>query len=926
MRFVRRLSAHGRAAEVELRTVETADALAGVLAPKSWPDARVQAWLDWAAQLPHDLPHADTPKALIAESPTGALLAGGPDRYARRLAAFGLAQGLFAKAADAQAFREELFAALTLGYVAPATLAPAGRAESAALDDLEFNAAAARHVAQTRAATCAERAAGHLSARLAAVSDAVARCEGDAAACADPRRNTALARAARAAREAGADDAQIADAILLARAGAAPIPQATPALAAPARLFVSAIRKTVEAAEPSARRAAQAGWETGRLTLAFDPLDAAALQASAPAAAIDIRAFVSDGGLDLDAFSHVVGLMTAALEIERAAAGLPAGRIDLTLAGLGDHIVALGLPYGAEDGRKAASVLFALLTAEAFRASAEIAARAAAAPLAEDDRAALAAALRRRAQAARKLKGDIAARAATLFSDAAQHSEKLAHTAVSSLFEDAELALRLGAPLGAAPWTGAVTVSETADGEIVPVLADAALTGAKALGLADDLRAHALGVGDLREAPAIDHAALEAKGFTAHEIAAAEAVLPLAGSLRAAFAPAVIEAGFVCDVLGADSDAVMDPDFDTLAFAGFTPDEIAAAETYALGARRLSDAPFLGERAQSVFAEPAEIALPARLSMTAAIEAFVCTPSAVALELDFADSPTEAARLQAAAARAGVRALRLVRGPAPASFALDLPEVEETTRRRLESAPEIRERIVEKIVERDRARRKLPDRRKGYIQKAAVGGHKVYIHTGEYDDGELGEIFIDMHKEGAAFRSLMNNFAIAVSIGLQHGVPLDEFVDAFVYTRFEPAGPVTGNDSIRSATSILDYIFRELGVSYLGRDDLANADPAEFNADGLGAGKNAPEGAEDETPQLASKFISKGFSRGAAPDNLVLLPFGGRKAETQAVTGPLAGMCPACGDQALVQRGGLSVCDTCGVQAGRSDGGAINSN
>ncbi|MDG2522333.1 ribonucleotide reductase [Caulobacter segnis] len=922
MRFVKRLSANGRAAEVELRTVETADALAGILAPKSWSDARVQAWIDWAAQLPHDLPKADTPKALIAESPAGALLAGGPDRYARRLAAHGLAQGLFAKAADAQTFREELFAALAHGLIAPAALTPTVRGETVVLDDLEFNVAAARHVADVRAAACAERAALHLAGRLAAVSDAVTRCEGDAAACADPRRNTALARAARAAREAGADDAQIADAILLARSGATPVAQAAPSLTTPSRLFVSASRKAVEAAEPAARRAAQTGWETGRLTLAFDPPAAAALATPAPRAAIDVRAFAAEAGFDLDAFAHVVRLATAALEIERAAAGLPAGRIDLTLAGLGDHVVGLGLAYSSDEGRKAASALYALLAAEAFHASAELGA----APVAEDDRAALAASLRKRAQAARKLKGDIAARAATLFSAAADQPEKLAHASVAALFDDAELALRLAAPLGAAPWTGAMTVSETADGQIVPVLSEAALAGAAALGLKDDLRAHALGVGDLREAPAIDHAALEAKGFTAHEIAAAEAVLPLAGSLRAAFAPAVIEAGFVCDVLGADGDAVMDPDFDTLAFAGFTPEQIAAAEAHALGARRLSDAPFLGEKAQSVFSEPAEIALPARLAMTAAVEAFACTPAAFVLELDFADTPTEAARLQAAAARAGVRALRLSRAAAPASFVLDLPEIEEAPRRRLESAPEIRERIVEKIVERDRSRRKLPDRRKGYIQKAAVGGHKVYIHTGEYDDGELGEIFIDMHKEGAAFRSLMNNFAIAVSIGLQHGVPLDEFVEAFVYTRFEPAGPVTGNDSIRSATSILDYIFRELGVSYLDRDDLANADPSEFNADGLGAGKNAPEGVEDETPQPASKFISKGFSRGAAPDNLVLLPFGGRKAETPAATGVIAGMCASCGDQAVVQRGGVSICDTCGAQSGRADGGAINSN
>ena len=145
------------------------------------------------------------------------------------------------------------------------------------------------------------------------------------------------------------------------------------------------------------------------------------------------------------------------------------------------------------------------------------------------------------------------------------------------------------------------------------------------------------------------------------------------------------------------------------------------------------------------------------------------------------------------------------------------------------------ERIVERIVERTREREKLPNRRKSYTQKATVGGHKVYLHTGEYEDGRLGEIFIDMHKEGAAFRSLMNNFAIAISLGLQYGVPLDEYVDAFTFTRFEPAGLVQGNDTIKNATSILDYIFRELAVSYLGRNDLAHVDLSEIANTGLGS-------------------------------------------------------------------------------------------
>ena len=135
------------------------------------------------------------------------------------------------------------------------------------------------------------------------------------------------------------------------------------------------------------------------------------------------------------------------------------------------------------------------------------------------------------------------------------------------------------------------------------------------------------------------------------------------------------------------------------------------------------------------------------------------------------------------------------------------------------------ERVVERVVQRSE-RRRLPNRRKGYTQKAMVGGHKVYLRTGEYEDGKLAEVFIDMHKEGSAFRSLMNNFAIAISIGLQYGVPLEEFVESFTFTRFEPAGIVEGNDAIKMATSILDYIFRELAISYLGRNDLAHVEPA----------------------------------------------------------------------------------------------------
>ncbi len=202
------------------------------------------------------------------------------------------------------------------------------------------------------------------------------------------------------------------------------------------------------------------------------------------------------------------------------------------------------------------------------------------------------------------------------------------------------------------------------------------------------------------------------------------------------------------------------------------------------------------------------------------------------------------------------------------------------------------------------SRKRLPDRRKGYIQKASVGGHKVYLHTGEYDDGALGEIFIDMHKEGAAFRSLMNNFAIAVSIGLQYGVPLEEFVDAFLFTRFDPSGEVRGNDSVRHATSILDYIFRELAVSYLGREDLAHIDPFAAKGDGLGQSALAAE--------TAARLISRGYARGQATDNIVV--FAGRRGANPAAL-YAAEACAACGHFTLRSDPlGRMICDACGAK------------
>jgi ribonucleoside-diphosphate reductase alpha chain len=204
----------------------------------------------------------------------------------------------------------------------------------------------------------------------------------------------------------------------------------------------------------------------------------------------------------------------------------------------------------------------------------------------------------------------------------------------------------------------------------------------------------------------------------------------------------------------------------------------------------------------------------------------------------------------------------------------------------MEKATVIAEKIVEKVIIKEiisRHREKLPERRKGYTQKAIVGGHKVYLRTGEYQDGSLGEIFIDMHKEGAGFRAMMNNFAIAVSVGLQYGVPLEEFVEAFTFTRFEPAGMVQGNDSIKNATSILDYIFRELAVSYLDRTDLAHVAPKGAAFDDLGRGEEEgkrniaepSESAASKSLEVLRQVASTGYMRKRVPQEFTVLQGGG---------------------------------------------------
>ena len=937
MRFERVFSSKdGLALARERRVVEHRGASIEVEAPRIWSTARIEAWLDWADRLPADHPNLE-PDSLGVHREADALIGGALDRYARRLAAWGFAIGLFDHAHDAEVFADELFATMALGLAAPGGQAAAGarihpvaqdrlpsRPEAALPDltGLEFRPELARHLGAARGRRAAEAGAALLAERLAAVADAVLRCGGEARACSDPSQNTALARAALAAREAGADDALIHAAIMAGQAGqpwsSDPLPEA------PIDPLVAlAPRDLVAAGDPLAAEAARTGLETGALTLAFDARDAEALvrARTAPRAALNVAAFQRDGAVDLARLEAAARLWAVALEIE-CAAGFTADadtarlRFDarplaLTAAGLSEILASEALGYAAEPGRRRAAALFSVVDAAASLASAEMAARLGSARDHQNEAEARLGLLRLAGEEAQSLAGDPAAdRAAELYAQALKLAAKagLRNSETTGLYDDPELSLRLGgAALGASPLSGAVTLVETADGEIFRALSEPAVRALTAAGAdLDAALAHALGRRTLQGAPGVTHEALRHHGFSDYELDAVELALAQGARLRDAFGVHVLGAGFVQDVLGASAEALDAGTFDTLDRLGFTAEEVKLAARWVEGTGDLGDWAELPDSLRAVFAEPG---LAGQMAMTAALETFAGAPSTTPLRLAWDATGPDAVRAQSAAAEAGLRAVRLAKRRAPATVRLVIPEVEPL---RNEAPPEPRtvERVVEKVVERERARRKLPDRRKGYIQKASVGGHKVYLHTGEYEDGELGEIFLDMHKEGAAFRSLMNNFAISVSIGLQYGVPLDEFVDAFVYTRFEPAGRVSGNDSIKSATSILDYVFRELAVSYLDRSDLANADPDALHADGLGRG--AGEGEETDEPLPASKFISKGFARGAAPDNLVVVPFGSKKARSEPPPGGPAEICPACGESALTHRGQGYACEACG--------------
>jgi|307.fasta_scaffold02508_2 ribonucleoside-diphosphate reductase alpha chain len=635
------------------------------------------------------------------------------------------------------------------------------------------------------------------------------------------------------------------------------------------------------------------------------------------------------GHYDIEGYEHAVRLWTVVLEISVLMAQFPSREIaqrsfdfrtlGLGYANVGGLLMSSGIPYDSEAGRAICAALSAIMTGISYATSAEMAAELGAFPRFAENRESMLRVIRNHRRAAYGER--------TGYEQMTTPPVPLEHKAIpdQKLAEHAkrawDRALSLGeahgyrnaqatvvAPTGTIglvmdcdttgiePDFALVKFKKLAGGGYFKIINRAVPEALRVLGYGDneiaEIVAYAVGHGTLAEAPAINHDTLKAKGFTDEAIEKVEKALPTAFDVKFVFNKWTLGIDFLRELGIAPADLAA-PNFDLLTHLDFTKREIEAANIHVCGAMTVEGAPHLKPEHYPVFdcANPCGrtgkrfLSVDSHIRMLAAAQPFISGAISKTINMpnDASVADCKAAYIQSW--KLGLKANALYRDgsklsqPLQSQLIADEDEDDDAQDNVLAAfldkpaaarATGLAEKIVEKVVERIvvmRERERMPDRRKGYTQKAVVGGHKVYLRTGEYDDGRLGEIFIDMHKEGAALRSLLNNFAIAVSLGLQYGVPLEEYVDAFTFTRFEPSGPVQGNDSIKYATSILDYVFRELAVSYLSRFDLAHVEPAEGNFDALG------KGVEEGKPSPDTRYVSKGLTR-SRTDRLKVMPGG----------------------------------------------------
>ncbi len=729
-------------------------------------------------------------------------------------------------------------------------------------------------------------------------------------------------------------------------------------------------------------------------------------------ASLNLLTFLKDGVFDIAAYEHAVRLWTVTLEISVTMAQFPSPEIarlsyeyrtlGLGYANIGGLLMSLGLGYDSDAGRAIGGALSAILTGVSYATSAGMAAELGAFPGYKKNAEHMLRVIRNHRRAAYgETAGYEKIQTLPVPLDAANCPDALMIERARASWD---LALELGekhgyrnaqstviAPTGTIglvmdcdttgiePDFALVKFKKLAGGGYFKIINRAVPKALETLGYDDDtvrgIIDYAVGHGTLSGAPGINLEKLAAKGFGEAQLEKVEAALGTAFDIRFVFNQWTLGADFCADVLGLDEKTMAQPGFDLLREIGFKAREIEAANTFVCGTMTLEGAPGLKPEHLPVFdcANPCGrigkrfLSVDSHIRMMAAAQSFISGAISKTINMPNDATVEDCKAAYMLSWRLGVKANALYRDGSKlsqplASALLDAEDEDEI----IEAAPAERaailaERIVEKIIVKEvrGKREKLQDRRRGYTQKAVVGGHKVYLRTGEYEDGSLGEIFIDMHKEGSAFRAMMDSFAIAVSMGLQYGVPLEQFVEAFTFTRFEPAGMVQGNDSIKNATSILDYIFRELAISYLDRTDLAHVEPEGTHFDDVGGGEDEgrsnvrPAKRDMAEPAIAmiKQFSSTGYLRKRLPNELVVLNggFGGRSGAvatmavetvgastaTATAVGSVASAvmgrvvearmkgyegdpCGECGNFTLVRNGTCMKCNTCGGTSGCS--------
>jgi len=648
-------------------------------------------------------------------------------------------------------------------------------------------------------------------------------------------------------------------------------------------------------------------------------------------ASLNLLAFRPTDGqdrlIDAEAFAHGCRLWTVVLEISVTMAQFPSKEIaqlsyeyrtlGLGFANLGGLLMVSGLGYDSDEGRALAAAISALMTGVSYATSSEMAKELGAFAGYEPNAAHMLRVMKnhRRAAYGRDNGYEMLSTNPVPLKDGICPQPDLVTTArevwddVISLgqlhgFRNAQVSViaptgTIGLVMdcdttGIEPDFALVKFKKLSGGGYFKIINRAVPEALKNLGYAqaqiDAIITYAVGRGTLATAPHINHKTLAAKGFTPDKIASVESGLASAFDIKFVFNKWTLGDDFCKGVLKLTDEQMSAPGFDLLAAIGFSKTEIEAANEYVCGTMTLEGAPGLKSEHLPVFdcANPCgrkgkrALSWQSHIHMMAAAQPFISGAISKTINMPNSAGISDCREAYLLSWKLALKANALYRDgsklsqPLSSQLLADNDADAEDAAEALLAAPQakrvqlVAERVVEHVIERIRVtteREKLPNRRKGYTQKAVVGGHKVYLRTGEFEDGRLGEIFIDMHKEGAAFRSLMNNFAIAISLGLQYGVPLDEFVEAFTFTRFEPAGFVQGNEAIKNATSILDYIFRELAVSYLGRNDLAHVDPSHIGATVMGGGvaddKPGQKAAPATSPVIyADRYVSKGLTRG----------------------------------------------------------------